>query len=158
MNGAMSIILPMPTIIIQFPGGHQQHDTLNLPCVHCGQYNLLKTDDIKEGKIEIKEDVIDVKEDVINVKEEENDIKENMINIKEENFDFDSEMGEYILHKDPNLYANMFSPISDTESEDVESSELFVSEHQDESFEAFYKKWFSDISEMMQSLKDDICD
>jgi hypothetical protein len=83
MKGPISIILPMPTIIVQFPVGHEQNNGFNLPCVHCGQYNLLQT----------------------------NDMKEKVIDIKEEEFDFDFEMDEYILHKCPNLYPNMLSPI-----------------------------------------------
>jgi len=107
----------MPTIILQFPVDHEQNNGSNFPCVHCGQYNLLQTNDMKE---------------------EEMDIKEKMIAIKEEDFDFDFEMDEYILHKDPNLYPNMFSPISNAESEDLENNESFTSDDQDENFDVFF--------------------
>ncbi len=187
----MSIILTMPTIIVQFPGSHEQNNGFNFSCVHCGQYNLLQTNNIKEEKIEIKEDVIDIKEEEeIDIKEEEEiDIKEEEeidieeekeidieeeeeidieeeeeidieeeeeIDIEEEESNFDFEMDEYILHKDPNLYTTMFSPISNAESEDIENNESSVSEDQDENFDDFYKKWFNDISEIVQYLKEDV--
>jgi hypothetical protein len=98
----------------------------------------------------MKEEKIDTKEEVIEMKEEE------VIEMEEEEFDFKSEMDEYILHKDPNLYSNMFSPISNAESEDVENNESSVFEDQDENFDDFYKKWFNDISEIVQYLKEDI--
>jgi hypothetical protein len=44
----------------------------------------------------------------------------------------------------------MFLPISNAESEDVENNESSVSEDQDENFDDFYKKWFNDISEIVQ--------
>ncbi len=96
---------------------------------------------MKEEKIDIKKRNIEIKEDVIHIKEEVN---------------FDCEMDEYIFHQDPNLYSNMFSPISNAESEDVENNESSVSEDQDENFGVFCQKYFNDISEIVQYLKEDI--
>ncbi|CAF1568302.1 unnamed protein product [Rotaria sordida] len=152
MNGSISIILPMSTINLQFPVAHQQNNQFNIPCVHCGQYNLLQTNDKKEEKedvIEIKNDVIEIKDDVMHIKEEKPDIKEEKLN-------FDFEMDEYILHKDPKLYTNMFSPISIAESEDVENKQSSLSEDQDENLDVILKKYFNDISELVEYLKEDI--
>ncbi|CAF0899738.1 unnamed protein product [Didymodactylos carnosus] len=52
----ISIILPMSTIILQFPVVHEQNNGLNFPCVHCGQYNLSQTNDIKEEEMDIKQE------------------------------------------------------------------------------------------------------
>ncbi len=118
MNGPISIILPMPTIILQFLVGHEQNNGFNFPCVHWGQYKVLQTNDTKE-----------------------------------EEFDLDLVMDEYILHKDPNIYPNMFSPISNAKSEDVENNESSVSEDQDENIGIFYKKNTSTIFLKSCSIK-----
>ncbi|CAF1458529.1 unnamed protein product [Rotaria sordida] len=145
MNGSISIILPMQTIILQFPVAHQQNNQFNIPCVHCGQYNQLQTNDKKEEK-----------DDVMHIKEEKSDIKEEKPDIKEDKLNFDFKMDEYICHKDPNLYTNMFSPISIAESEDVENKQLSFSEDQDVNLDVILKKCFNDISEIVQYLKEDI--
>jgi len=129
MNGSISITLSTPTIILEFHAGY-------------GQCNLLQTNDMKEEKVDIKEEKVDIKEEVIDITKEE--------------FDFDCEMNEYILHKDPNLYLNLCSPISNAESENVENNQSSISEDQDENFDVFYKKYCDDIFEIMQYLKEDI--
>ncbi|CAF2821421.1 unnamed protein product [Rotaria sp. Silwood2] len=145
MNGSISIILPVSTIILQFPVAHQQNNQFTIPCVHCGQCNLLQTNDEKEEK----EDMIEIKDDVI-------EIKDDMMHIKEEKLSFDFEMDECILHKDPNLYTNMFSPISIAESEGVENKQSSLQEDQDENLGFILKKCCNDISEIVQYLKEDI--
>jgi hypothetical protein len=110
MNGSISITLSTPTIILEFHAGY-------------GQCNLLQTNDMKEEKVDIKEEKVDIKEEKVDIKEEKVDIKEEVIDITKEEFDFDCEMNEYILHKDPNLYLNLCSPISNAESENVENNQ-----------------------------------
>jgi hypothetical protein len=143
MNGSISITLSTPTIILEFHAGY-------------GQCNLLQTNDMKEEKVDIKEEKVDIKEEKVDIKEEKVDIKEEVIDITKEEFDFDCEMNEYILHKDPNLYLNLCSPISNAESENVENNQSSISEDQDENFDVFYKKYCDDIFEIMQYLKEDI--
>ncbi|CAF4868051.1 unnamed protein product [Rotaria sp. Silwood1] len=145
MNGSISIILPVSTIILQFPVAHQQNNQFTIPCVHCGQCNLLQTNDEKEEK----EDMIEIKDDVI-------EIKDDVMHIKEEKLSFGFEMDEYILHKDPNLYINMFSPISIAESEGVENKQSSLQEDKDENLDFIFKKCCNDISEIVQYLKEDI--
>ncbi|CAF4479626.1 unnamed protein product [Rotaria magnacalcarata] len=62
MKAPVSIILPMPTIILQFPVGHGQYNGFNFPCVHCEQHNLLQTNHMKEEKLDIKEEHIEIKQ------------------------------------------------------------------------------------------------
>ena len=54
-------------------------------------------------------------------KKKKNEINKDVIDITQE-LDFDFEMNENILHKDPNLYTNMFSPISDSASKGEETN------------------------------------
>ena len=49
-------------------------------------------------------------------------------------------MDEYILNNDSNLYLNMFSPISNAESEDQQNNQSSVSEDQVENLDVIYKK------------------
>ena len=92
---------------------------------------------------------------MIDVKDEVIDITDEVIAITEE-LDFDFEMNENILHKDPNLYTNMFSPISDSASKGEETNQSYVSEDQDENYDVALTKCFTNISEIMQYLKEDI--
>lgn len=149
MNGPVSITFPMPTIIIQFPSGHDQNNGFPFPCIHCGLCNRSQTNDMKEEKIEVVEDVIDINEEKINIKEEN-------IDITEEEYGFNFEMNEHILHKGLDLYGDIFSPISNTESEDEENNEPSVSGDQDERFGDFPQKCFNDISEIVHYLKQDV--
>ena len=89
------------------------------------------------------------------MKKEKNEINKDVIDITEE-LDFDFEMNENILHKDPNLYTNMFSPISDSASKGEETNQSYVSEDQDENYDVALTKCFTNISEIMQYLKEDI--
>lgn len=60
--------------------------------------------------------------------------------MKEEEFNFDFEIDTHPLHEDPNLYEDIFSPMSNEEFEDVESNESSISEDEDESFDICFTK------------------
>ncbi|CAF2142984.1 unnamed protein product, partial [Rotaria magnacalcarata] len=156
MNTSISITLPMiatTTTTIQFSVGHEQNNGCNFPCVHCDQHNLLLTNDMKKEKIKIKKDVSDVKDEVIDITDEVMAVKNKVIDITDE-FGFDFEMDKNILHKDPNLYTTFFSPISNATSQGEENNKSSDSEDQDESCDVVLTKCLTDISEIVQYLKE----
>ncbi|CAF4155784.1 unnamed protein product [Rotaria magnacalcarata] len=80
-------------------------------------------------------------------------VKNKVIDITDE-FDFDFEMDKNILHKDPNLYTTFFSPISNATSQGEENNKSSDSEDQDESCDVVLTKCLTDISEIVQYLKE----
>ncbi|CAF3213140.1 unnamed protein product [Rotaria socialis] len=167
MNTSISITLPMiatTTTTIQFSVGHEQNNGCNFPCVHCDQHNLLLTNDMKKEKIKIKKDVSDVKDEVIDITDEVIDITDEVMAVKNkviditDEFGFDFEMDKNILHKDPNLYTTFFSPISNATSQGEENNKSSDSEDQDESCDVVLTKCLTDISEIVQYLKEGITD
>lgn len=112
MNGSISIILPMSSIIVQFPVGHGQNNGINFSCTNCIQHNLTQTTEIREEKTRVTEEKNKNQEQKIEIKEE-------MIKHEEEDSDSDFDpvikISEYVLYKDSNTY----SPISMADSEDV---------------------------------------
>ncbi|CAF1396212.1 unnamed protein product [Rotaria magnacalcarata] len=95
-----------------------------------------------------------------NIKIHENEVmgvKNKVIDITDE-FDFDFEMDKNILHKDPNLYTTFFSPISNATSQGEENNKSSDSEDQDESCDVVLTKCLTDISEIVQYLKEGIID
>ncbi|CAF1202254.1 unnamed protein product [Adineta ricciae] len=121
INGSICITLPMPSITIQFA---DQNGAINVPCT-CARNNQAS-------------ELIETKEDK-HTKEEFTEIKEEKP-IKQESIDYDNEISEYILHEDANLYQNMVSPIS-------------LSESENEEFNHLWQENFNDIPEIVQYLK-----
>ena len=101
---------------------------------------MLGLDEAKEEN-HIKQELSEIK-DELHVKQELNEIKEEKY-MKPEMIDFDTEISEYILHKDADLYENMFSPNS-------------MSESDDEEFNHLWQEVFNDLPEVVQYLKQGI--
>jgi uncharacterized protein (DUF2344 family) len=136
MNAPISIISSVPVVVIPIFVGHQQNNGYNMPLVQSGQNTPSKRNATKKENIIIKKDVTDTKNEKINN-------KENVIDLTQE---FDNGTDQYILHKDPNLYANRYSPISNASP---------VSQVQDEDHNIL-NRCFNDISDIMQYLKADV--
>lgn len=146
MNGGISIVLPMPTIVIQFPAGYGQPIEVKFPCIQCGQCAVQPTNEIKEERMGKHEVDTEIKVEV--------DV-ENQINIKEEPI-CEFKMDEGILHNDPNLYLNQFSPVSDSNSENEENYKLFLIDQTDGMSDTVYEECLNDILKLVEYLKEDI--
>jgi hypothetical protein len=146
MNGSISIVLPMSSITVQFPVSHCQNNAINFSCTNCIQHNLTQTNAIREEKAEIKEENNKNQEQKIEIKEENNK--------HEEDSDSVIEIGEYVLHRDLNLYSTMYSPISRADSEDITSSSLSIFENEDDTRDAFYRS-MDDIAGIFQYFKEE---
>ncbi|CAF4847805.1 unnamed protein product, partial [Rotaria magnacalcarata] len=112
---------------------------------------------VKNKVIDITDEVIDITDEVIDITDEVMGVKSKVIDITDE-FDFDFEMDKNVLHKDPNLYTTFFSPISNATSQGEENNESSDSEDQDESYDVVLTKCLTDISEIVQYLKEGIID
>lgn len=129
MSSPISIVSPGSTITIRFSVEYQQNNWFNFPCVHCGQYNRPQvndmngvTNDIKEDMIYIKEENIETNEDVSHSKEEKYDQNDG------DDDNFDCEMSEHHSHEDPDLYQDIYSPVTIIDSENEADDELSCSE------------------------------
>lgn len=152
MNGGISIVLPMPTIVLQFPASYGQHIGLTFACTQCGQCPFQQMNEIKEERIETQGVDTEIKTEAD---------AEYQINIKEEPI-LEFKMDEGILHNDINLYENKFSPISSSNSEDEDEDEdedndtLLAVNQQDELSDSVYEQCLNDILELVEYLKEDI--
>ncbi len=115
-------MLPIPTIIIQLPFNHQSNNGVSTSCEYCGRSNSLQKNDKKEVKID--ENVIHLKEEVKDIKPSDNCIEEGLHAM----FDID----ERSSNNDPNMYNNIFSPISITDSIDTQTKQAYVPEYYDD--------------------------
>lgn len=149
MNGAISIVWPMPRVILEFSVDYGLTTGLTIQITQCV---VPQTNEIKEEKMETQEDKTEIKAEV--------DVEEK-INIKDEpDFDFNIYGDE--LDNDPNLYKLRFSPISSSNSEEVneeneeneENDELSVLNEQDETSVRFCAKCLNDILSYVEYLKE----
>ena len=135
MTNPISIVSPGSTITIRFCVEYQQNNWFNFSCVHCGQYNRPEvndmndiTNDIKEDVIYIKEENIETKEDVIHSKEEKYDQNDGEEEEEEDDDNFDCEMSEHHSDEDPDLYQDIYSPVTIIDSENDADNESSCSE------------------------------
>jgi hypothetical protein len=150
MNEPISIIIPIPTIVIQLPLPQSQYIIhQNAPCVYCGQHNQSHANDKEEEKKE--------NNDVIYIKKEEFDVPEILTDIKSDELLAYFDVDERVSNHDVNMYSNMYSPISftDTLKEEEEERELSFDEIHDQFVDDIMKTYFDDISQFVDYLKED---
>ena len=129
MNAQLQITLPTPTVIIDFSAGQGPINGC-FSCAHCGQYNILRTE-IQQEKIE---------------KVEQMDVQQ-PINIKQEEKSFNFVLDESDIDENSNYDPNMFSAISDSDSENTEDDEASVSNDQHDN-SGICNKRFNDLDEI----------
>lgn len=121
----------------------------NAPCIHCGQCTQYHTNDEEKGRKKMNAEVVFVKE-------EKCDVPEILNIIKEEEFIASLDVDECVFHQDVNMYSNMYSPISITDTLHEEKRELNFYEIQDQIFDNLMKTCFDDIGEVVEYLKEDM--
>lgn len=156
MNTPISIMLPIPTIILQLPVCNQNYQ-INISYPAFAENNQFQINDIKEEKPYINEDNMIIKDEMTDVKEETGDMIDNMFEVKDELNIYYAEPNEKNLHEDPYFYLNAISPISSVSSNEYDDDtidDLFASEEEYDYMNGL-NSCFNDIHEIMQYLKED---
>lgn len=163
MNVPVSILVPIPMIVIQIPVPQVQPvNHFNTACVHCGRHDQSNSKD-EEEKQGITDDVIFVEEkntivndDVIFVNEEKSDIPELVGNIQQEELMMDFDVDERNFQDKFDHWSNIYSPISFTEESNGERRDLPFSQAQDTFFDNLLNTCCDDIGQLVEYLKDDM--
>lgn len=146
MNTPISLVIPMPSIIIQFPFNHQSINDFHALCENCRRNNSSLINEKKEVKTDEK---------IICVKDEAKDFKPNNNYFKEEYY-ATLDTDERLFNNNTNMDARLFSPISVAYSTDTESRQVYASEHHDEGYDFTIKQSFRDTSDIVEYLKQDL--
>lgn len=147
MNSAISIVLPMPTLIVQFPVGYEQYPEVTFQCAHCGQHTVNQTNEKKEEIIQPKDEKQEIKQANIGDKVE---LKEELMCGYSGN--------NSILHNNPNFYSDEYSLISSVNSEHSENDNVFPVGQHGEISDDCYENCLKEIMELVTYLKEDVYD